>query len=128
MRNFDDIGKTRWVIAEGWLPPKGPHPERRALASHEAACILNAGPRDAQITLIVFFGDREPAGPFNLTVPAQRVLHLRFDDLAEPEPLPLETDFASIIDSDEPIIVQHTRLDMRTGSPALMSTIAFGAS
>ena len=35
------------------------------------------------------------------------------------------TDFASIIESDLPVVVQHTRLDSRTPAHALMTTIAF---
>jgi hypothetical protein len=53
------IGKRVWAIAEGWLP-QGDGFTDRALASHETACILNAGDSDAHIELTVFFADREP--------------------------------------------------------------------
>ena len=43
----------------------------------------------------------------------------------EPEAIPRDTDFASLIESDVPIVVQHTRLDSRQPALALMSTIAF---
>jgi hypothetical protein len=61
-------------------------------------------------------------------VPARRTLHLRFNDLNDPEPVPLDTDYASLIESDVPIIVQHTRLDSRHPNIALLSTIAFAQS
>ena len=35
------------------------------------------------------------------------------------------TDYASIIESDVNIVVQHTRLDSRQSANALLSTIAF---
>jgi len=38
-------------------------------------------------------------------------LHLRFNDLDDPAPIPRDTDYASVFESDMPIIVQHTRLD-----------------
>ena len=56
-----------------------------------------------------------------------RALHLRFNDLRDPEPIPTATDDASVIESDVPIVVQHTRLDARQAETALLSTIAWAA-
>jgi hypothetical protein len=53
--------------------------------------------------------------------------HVRFNDLTNPEPIPCDTDYASVIESDVPIIVQHTRLDSRQAENALMSTIAYAS-
>lgn len=119
------IGKRRWAIAEGYIPEgsTGPAPE---MTSHETACILNAGDVPARVEITVFFADREPAGPYRRTVPARRTLHLRFNELEDPEPVPVGTDFASVIEADVPIVVQHTRLDSRQAENALLSTIAFG--
>ncbi len=50
---------------------------------------------------------------------------MRFNDLEDPEPVPRDTDYASLIVSDVPIIVQHTRLDSRHPNIALLSTIAY---
>ena len=60
-----------------------------------------------------------------MSVPARRTLHLRFNDLRDPEPVPLATDYASVIESDVPIVVQHTRLDSRQAENALLSTVAY---
>lgn len=122
---MDGIGKTRWAIAEGYIPPASTGGSRQ-LTSHETACLLNAGDRAAQVRITVFFADREPAGPYRVTVGARRTLHLRFNDLREPEPIPVDTDFASLFESDVPIVVQHTRLDSRQAELALLSTLAFG--
>lgn len=121
------IGHRRWAIAEGYIPSEstGPHPE---FTSHETACILNAGDEDAEITITVYFTDREPAGPYRATVPARRTLHLRFNDLDNPEPVPRDTDYASVIESSVPVVVQHTRLDSRQSENALLSTIAFAGT
>ena len=118
------IGKRRWAIAEGYIPSGSTGPEP-AMTSHETVCILNAGDRDAQVTLTLYFADRGPAGPYRVTVGARRTRHLRFNDLTDPEPVPRDTDYASIIESDWPIVVQHTRLDSRQAENALMTTIAW---
>lgn len=73
----------------------------------------------------MFFSDREPVGPYQVTVPARSTRHLRFNDVTDPEPIPRDTDYASLIESDVPIVVQHTRLDSRQAVNALLSTIAF---
>jgi len=120
------IGRRRWAIAEGYIPAwsTGPEPE---FTSHETACLLNAGDREAHVEITIFFANREPAGPYRVTVPPRRTPHLRFDELKTPEPLPRGTDFASVIESDVPIVVQHTRLDSRQAANALLSTVAFPA-
>ena len=75
----------------------------------------------------MFFADREPAGPYRVTVPARRTRHVRFNQLDDPEPIPKDTDYASLLESDMPIVVQHTRLDSRQAELALISTVAFAA-
>ncbi len=118
------IGKTRWAIPEGYIP-SGSVSQERTLLSHETACILNAGERDANIRLTIYFADRDPV-IYRVTVQPRRTLHLRFNDLKDPEPVPLDTDYASVFELDVPIVVQHTRLDSRRAEIALLSTVAYG--
>jgi hypothetical protein len=120
------IGKLRWAIAEGYIPTwsHGPEPQ---MSSHETACILNAGDSDAHIRITIFFSDRDSAGPYEITVPARRTKHLRFNDLIVPQPIPQGTDYSSVIESDVPIVIQHTRLDSRQDANALLSTIAYAS-
>lgn len=119
-----NIGRRRWAIAEGYIPAEssGPAPQ---MTSHETACILNAGDADAVVQITLFFTDREPVGPYLLTVPARRTRHLRFNELDDPASVPRDTDFATVIESNVPIVVQHTRLDSRQAELALLSTVAF---
>lgn len=119
------IGKTTWVIPEGYIPSESVS-EEYALVSHETACILNAGDKDAHVEFMIYFADREPAGPYTKTVGARRTLHVRFNDLKDPEPVPFDTDYSCVITSDVPIVVQHTRLDSRMPEIALMTTMAYG--
>jgi hypothetical protein len=121
------IGRTHWAIAEGYIPSwsNGPEPQ---MTSHETACLLNTSDHDANVEITIFFNDREPAGPYRISVPARRTQHVRFNDLKSPEPIPRDTDYASLIESDTPIVVQHTRLDSRQDANALLSTIAYASS
>ena len=118
------IGRRRWAIAEGYIPgySNGPEPQ---MTSHETACILNASDRDAGVRFTLFFTDRDPVGPYRITVPSRRTVHMRFNELTEPEPVPVDTPFACVIESDTPIVVQHTRLDSRQAENALFSTMAY---
>lgn len=121
------IGHKVWAIAEGYIPEgsNGPEPQ---MTSHETICILNASEQDAHITITIFFSDRDPVGPYHVSVPAKRTKHVRFNNLVEPQPIPKGTDYASIIESDVPVVIQHTRLDSRQAANALFSTIAFPAA
>ncbi len=122
----DPVGRKRWAIAEGYIPgwSNGPEPQ---MTSHETACVLNTSEEDAHVQITIFFTDREPAGPYSVTVPARRTTHVRFNDLQDPEPIPHDTEYASLIESDVPIVVQHTRLDSRQEANALLSTIAYAS-
>jgi len=118
------IGHRVWAIAEGYIPP-GSTGSTRELVSHETVCILNAGSEPAHVEITIYFADRAPIGPYRFSVQAQRTRHLRFNDFTEPEPVPRGTDFSSVIASDVPIVVQHTRLDSRKAEIALMTTVAY---
>jgi hypothetical protein len=121
------IGRKKWAIAEGWIPSwsHGPEPE---MLSHETACILNPNDTEAHVEITIYYADRDPVGPYRITVPARRTLHQRFNDLKDPEPIPKATNYASTIVSDVPIVVQHTRLDSRQSENALITTMAFAGN
>ena len=126
MTELKSFGRKRWAIADGYIPSwsNGPEPQ---MLSHETVCILNTGDTDANVEIMLYFTDRDPAGPYKLTVPPKRVLHQRFNYLKNPEPIPVGVDYGCVIESDTPIVVQHTRLDSRQAENALVSTIAFAA-
>ena len=118
------IGRRLWAIAEGYIPSQSSFSDP-ALISHETACILNAGDKDARVRITIFFADREPVGPYRVTVAARRTLHLRFNDLDDPATIPRDTAYSSVFESDAPIVVQHTRLDSRHAEVSLLSTTAY---
>jgi hypothetical protein len=121
------IGRKVWAIAEGYIPPgsTGTSPE---LISHETVCVLNTGDEPAHVEITVFFTDRDAVGPYVFDIGARRTRHLRFNDFKNPEPIPKGEGFSSVIVSNVPVVVQHTRLDSRQPALALLSTIAFPVS
>ncbi|MDP9443638.1 MAG: sensory rhodopsin transducer [Actinomycetota bacterium] len=121
---MEALGRTTWAIAEGYIPGASTG-EGRAFESHETACLLNTSDDDAHVEITLFFTDREPLGPFQVTVPARRTRHQRFNDLTDPDVVPRDTDYAAVIRSDVPVVVQHTRLDSRQAELALLSTVAW---
>lgn len=120
----ESFGRRRWAVPEGMIPSEstadGPD-----LESHETASILNVSDEPAQVEISLYFSDREPVGPYRVEVPARRTKHLRFNELQDPEPVPRDTDYASVIESDIPVVVQHTRLDSRQPELAIMTTLAY---
>lgn len=121
---MEGAGRMRWALAEGYIPREshGPAPQ---MTSHETVCLLNTSAQEALVRITIYFADREPVGPYRVTVPARRTKHVRFNDLTDPAPIPVDTDYASLIESNVPIVVQHTRLDSRQAENALFSTMAF---
>jgi hypothetical protein len=120
------VGHRRWAIADGFIPgwSHGPEPQ---MTSHETISVLNTGSDEARITITVYFTDREPAGPYRLIVLPRRTRHIRVNELSDPEPIPPDREFATVIESNVPVVVQHTRLDSRQAENALISTIAYPA-
>ncbi len=83
------IGKKIWAIPEGYIPgwSNGPAPD---FISHDAACILNTSDEEAHIEITIYYTDREPVGPFRVTVAPRRSNHIRFNNFTEPETIPLK--------------------------------------
>jgi hypothetical protein len=120
------LGHTRWVIAEGYIPGQS-HGPRPAMESHDACCILNTADTAAELRITLYYADREPVGPYRFTVQGRRTMHLRFNAFHDPEPVPRDTPYASVIESSVAVVVQYTRLDSRQAENALMTTLAFPA-
>jgi hypothetical protein len=118
------VGHRRWVMPAGHMPLRatGHEPE---FTSRAQLSILNAGPEAAAIVIRVYFEDREPLGPFRLRVEGRRARAVRFNDLIDPQALPLETPFAAVLESDVPVVVQFTRQDTSQAACALTGTMAF---
>jgi hypothetical protein len=113
----DDIGRKTWAIVGGYMPldQTGPEP---AFTSHDSLAILNTTGEDAEIELTIFYTDRDPVGPYPIKVQARRMRSIRFNDLIEPEALPLETHYAAVLTSNVPVVVQFAQMDTRQAANA----------
>ncbi len=119
------VGKTRWEIPGGHVPvdSTGPEPE---MVSHDRLCLLNAGEEMATVEVTLYYADGHEAGPYPLTVAAERVRHVRINDLIDPYAPPLGREYGIVVESNVPIVVQCSRQDTRHAETATLSTIAYG--
>ena len=121
-----------------WLPPAsscGSSPTRisprsrrtGSRATRRRACSTPA-PRDATLHFTFFFEDRDPIGPVEITLGARRTRHVRLDDPTSigGVELPRGVPYAYAVESDEPVVLQHSRLDTSAGAYTLFTTIAYG--
>jgi hypothetical protein len=119
-----DIGCRLWAFAGGHIPLRSTGEEPRD-TSRDELCVLNANAQEAHVEVMVYYEDHDPVGPYALTVAARRVRHVRFNDLIDPQALPLDTPYAAVIAADAPVVVQFTRRDTSLVANALMTTLAF---
>jgi len=117
------IGHKVWVIPDGYLPEGS----SGALVSHEAICVLNTGEQDANIKITVYFEDREPMDKFYAKCGAKRTNHIRLDGFTDEDgnTIPQGVPYALKVESDVPIVVQHSRMDTSQAEMALMTVMAY---
>lgn len=118
------IGHKVWAVAGGHIPLNntGREPE---FSSFDRLCFLNTSDKPAQVEITFFYTDHDPIGPYPVSVPAGRIRYIRINDLIDPEAVPLDTDYACVVESDVPIVVQFTRQDTRQAANALIGMMAF---
>ena len=123
------LGKTCWIIPDGYIPVPTDYDtgNRSGYLSHECVCILNTGLEDVKITLSFYFENAEPVVVDNITVQAQRSNHLRIDQLTQQDQpiVPPGKPYSLIVQSTAPIVVQMSRLDTTQDNMAFLSTMAF---
>ncbi|MBA2665202.1 MAG: sensory rhodopsin transducer [Bradymonadaceae bacterium] len=118
------IGRTSWAIVGGniALDQSGPEPD---FTSRDSLSMLNLGAEDAQVEITIFYVDREPVGPYKLALAARRVREVRFNDLIDPEAIPLCTHYAALVEANVPIVVLFSRVDTRQAENARTASMAF---
>ena len=120
---FTITGKKEWIIPDGFMN----NTKSGEFCSHEAVCVLNVSGKKASIKLTVYFEDREPLTGFETECENNRTKHIRLDKLKSKDgkSIPFGESYAILVESDEPIIVQHSRMDVSSSDMALMTTIAY---
>ncbi|MBC2596022.1 hypothetical protein H5P28_17280 [Ruficoccus amylovorans] len=117
-------GKTRWYIADAYLPSCG---RGETWEGHESVCVLNVGAADATLDFILYFDGREPIEIKGLKLPARSNRHI---GMHKPEMLggvevPRDVPYGIEVASDQPVIVQYSRLDVTQPNFTLMTTIPY---
>jgi len=120
-----------WIVPDAYLPPLTTEDEAKRASgrgywSHESLCIVNTGPKLARLSLNFYFEDRPPVENIRVTVGAERTWHIRFD---KPEQLggfrvPAGVPYALRVESNVPVVVQHSRLDTTQPNCAFLSVVA----
>lgn len=119
-----EIGKTLWVIADG-LIASDVEEDIEFNLSYDKIAILNLTSNVALVEIMFYFSDQDPLGPYRVTVPGERTKQVKLVDLEDPEPLPHNVDYACIIKSNVPIIVQHTRINLDRNEKLMLSAVAY---
>jgi hypothetical protein len=116
-------GKKSWLIGDGFISEKSTGDQ----ISHESVCVLNLTKQDATIQLTLYFEDRAPMDGFVSYCQAERTHHIRLDKIKDQagNPVPRGVPYAIKVDSNVPVIVQHTRLDTTQEAFALMTVMAY---
>ena len=116
-------GKKRWLLPDGYMGTA----VSGDLVCHEAVCVLNLSDKDAHIDLTLFFEDREPMRGFHAECKRERTNHIRLDKIKNDkgESIPKEKPYAVLVESNTPIVCQHSRMDVSDSNMTLMTTIAY---
>ncbi|MBQ9162394.1 MAG: hypothetical protein IJX74_03870 [Clostridia bacterium] len=117
------IGKNTWVIADGYMSDT----KKGEYVSHEAVCVLNLSGKKANIDLTIYFEDCEPIRGLHAVCENDRTNHIRLDKIVNDEgkQIPRNKPYAILVESDQPIVVQCSRLDVSQPEYALMTTIGY---
>ncbi len=116
-----DKPRYEWCIADAYLPPAGDAPPH----GHEAICFLNTSPGDIDVSLDLFFEDRNPIKGLELRIRSERALHLRTDrfETILGVAIPREIPYAIRVRADYNLGVQYSRLDVTQPNYSLMTTV-----
>jgi hypothetical protein len=115
-----EFGHQVWFFPDGDLPPAGDG----LYKGHEALMILNPNDRNAEVTLTVYFEDRDPASPPAQTVKGRRVRCVRLDQPIGSLQIPIGQ-YAIKVQSTVPVICQIGRADVRQPNLAYYTVMGF---
>ena len=116
-------GKNVWMVPDGFMSDS----ECGGFVSHESICVLNLSGEQANITMTVYFEDTEPLRGLHASCAHERSKHIRLDKLVSDDgrKIPKNVPYSVLVESDRPIVVQVSRLDVSQPEYTLMTTIAY---
>lgn len=120
---MNNLGKKQWLIADGYMSDT----KNGDFVSHEAVCVLNLSNETANINITIYFEDREPLKGFVAECQSERTNHIRLDKIENKDgvKIPLGVPYALLIESNVPVVCQHSRMDVSQAEMTLMTTIAY---
>jgi hypothetical protein len=118
------LGRQRWAISAGSIPAHG-HGREPEFTSRDCLSVLNSGDEVANVRVTVQYATRDQVGPYRLAVAPRRVRQVRINDLIFPEAVRLEEAYGLAIESDQPVVVQFTRMDTRERANAGLMTMGW---
>lgn len=110
-------GKKIWCFAAGHIPLIS-HGDEPAFTSHDKIAVLNTSEYEATIRLTIYYENDKAITDHRITVPSNRIRKIRFNDLIDPLPIPLDTPFGFVLESDIEVIVQFSRMNTSSRSVA----------
>lgn len=119
----DKYGSKVWFIPDGYYPSTSSGTQK----SHDAICVLNTGKKEANISITLYFEDRDKMQGFYTSCGAERTHHIRMDKIKDKNgnTVPMDVPYAMMVESDVEIIVQYSRMDTTQAEMALMTTMAY---
>lgn len=119
-------GKNSWYVVDGYRPPesKGGAEDYQG---HECIMILNCNDADANVTIDVYFMDREPVLGIKYKAPANRIIAFRSNDKSVFGDLELSEglQYSLRITSDVGVVVQYGRMDINQDNLAYIATLGY---
>lgn len=116
-------GKKVWILPDCELP----HPGEGVAKGHESVIIVNDSDTDAEISVKLFFTDKEAYEDIKWTVGSGKVRCFRTnnkEDMCGYE-VPFETQYAMKLTSNCNIVVQYGRLDNTQSNLAFYTTMGY---
>ena len=120
---MNGLGKKNWIIPDCELPQPG----EGVAKGHESVIIVNDSDIDAEISVKLFFVDKDAYEDIKWTVKAGRVRCFRMNrtsDMCGFE-VPFETQYAMKLASNTNIVVQYGRLDNTQPNLAFYTTLGY---
>lgn len=116
-------GKKIWIIPDCELPMEG----EGVLKGHESVIVVNDSDVDAEISVKLFFTDKDSYNEIKWHVKQGRVRCFRMNNLDDMcgYKVPFDTQYAMKLTSNCNIVVQYGRLDNRQTNLAYYTTLGF---
>ena len=117
------LGKKNWIIPDCELPQEG----EGVAKGHESVIIVNDSDVDAEISVSIFFTDKDPHTDIKWSVGAKRVKCFRMNNIEHMcgFKVPFETQYAMKVSSNTPIVLQYGRLDNTQSNMAFYTTLGY---